>query len=168
MISLVGISGCAEGTTGDLKVSAGEHKIKSIRLNNPKNESFSTSESSPNSEKSEFGFAFKQEASMDIQYLKVGDVVTLNFGHNKPDTISLKDSVLNQNGDVKYSYRETLEVPLRKEHGKYKFTINKHIASYLDSSHIENKKVYRGFSLTATWGEEEYRYAFVVKTDGPF
>lgn len=155
----IGISGCSESNIGDLKISAEDKEIKSSLLSNP------TSEPSSNSEESEFKFAFEQEASKNIQYLKVGETVTLDFGDNEPDTISLKDSVLNKSGDYQFSSRETLKVSLKIEDGKYNFRINKHMASALSSFYEENKKDYRGFSLTAAWGEEEYRYAFVLQTD---
>lgn len=155
----LGISGCAESNIGVLKVRSGENEIKTSLLSTPK------SESSTNSEESEFRFAFEQEASNNIQYLKVGETITLDFGDSQPDTISIKDSVLNKSGDYQYPSKLSIEVPLTKENGKYNFKINKHMTSLLSSFFEENKKDYRGFSITATWGEEEFRYAFVVQTD---
>ncbi len=64
----IGISGCSESNIGDLKISAEDKEIKSSLLSNP------TSEPSSNSEESEFKFAFEQEASKNIQYLKVAAV----------------------------------------------------------------------------------------------
>lgn len=159
MISLIGVSGCAESNIGDLKIRAGKEEIKSTTFSNSK------SDSSANTAESEFEFAFEQNAVKDIKYLKKGEIITLDFGNSEPDTISVKDSVLNKSGAYQFSYRETIEVPLSKEEGKYSFTVDKHWASALSSFYEENKKDYRGFSITASWGQKEYSYAFVIQAD---
>ncbi|MEK4104169.1 MULTISPECIES: hypothetical protein [Paenibacillus] len=159
IVSLIGISGCAESNIGDLKISAGDQEIKSTTLSNTK------SDSSSNAEASGFEFSFEQDAVKNIQYLKNGEIITLDFGDSEPDNVSLEDSVLNKSGAYQFSSRETLEVPITKKDGKYSFTIEKHMASSLSSFYEENKKDYRGFSITASWGEKEYRYAFVIQAD---
>lgn len=164
IVSLIGISGCAESNIGDLKISAGDQEIKSTTLSNTKLAN-AKSDLSSNAEASGFEFAFEQDAVKNIQYLKNGEIITLDFGDSEPDNVSLEDSVLNKSGAYQFSSRETLEVPITKEDGKYSFTIEKHMASSLSSFYEENKKDYRGFSITASWGEKEYRYAFVIQAD---
>lgn len=159
IIALMGAVGCTKDeTTNNLTVTVEKENIKCIKLECAK-------DSSVENKKDLFKFAFGKDASTDIKYIKYDEKVYLDFGSNKPDKISIKDRLLNSNGENLYTDKEIIEVPFTNENNKFYFTVKKHPASALSSVYMENRTDFRGFSIKASWGENEYVYAFVIKTD---
>lgn len=111
-----------------------------------------------------FKFAFRQSAK-SIKYLKPGQKVTLSFANHPPDTIAMKNSVLNSNGEIRYNERVTMDVPLSKNNKEYYFIVQTHMASALSSYYEKNQKDFIGYAATMTWGKIAYVAVFVIKTD---
>lgn len=111
-----------------------------------------------------FKIAFGQP-SKNIKYIKPGRKITINFANNPPDKISMKNSVLNSNGEIMYTERETMDVPLSKANNEYYFNVQTHMASLYNCSYDTNRKDFIGYVAEMTWGEISYVSVFVIKTD---
>lgn len=142
----------------EITVTIGNQNIKSTLLNN-------NGSDLEKDDRDTFKFAFKENALSDIKYINIGDKVTLDFGNNAPDNITIKDNILNSKGERIYTDKEIIDVPYANENNKYSFTIDIHKASFLSSYYVENKTDFRGFLVSAFYDKKEYDYAFVIKTD---
>lgn len=152
-------SGCDDSHTGSVTIIGGHEKIEYITLNDTEKDFLSTDTQKI------FLFAFEGENSKKIKYLKSGDEISLDFGSNPPDKLSISDGLLNSNGDYLYTSKEIVEVPYVKKKGIYSFKLETHIASRLSSYAKKDKTVYRGFIVDAFWGKSEFKYAFVIKSN---
>lgn len=159
MIALMGVVGCTKTeNTNNLTVTIGKENIKYTKLECAK-------DNFVDNKKDLFQFAFEKDTSTDVKRIKFDDKVYLDFGSNRPDKLSIKDRLLNSNGEILYTDKETIEVSFKKENNKFYFTVKKHPASAFSSVYMKNKTDFRGFSIKATWGKKEFVYAFVIKTD---
>jgi hypothetical protein len=113
-----------------------------------------------------FKSAFEPNALQDIKYIKIGDKVSLDFGNNPPNNITITDRLLNLSGDQVYQDKLTIEVPFTKDNNKYYFyyfSVQNNMASRLSSYY--RKTDFRGYKISANWGKHQKEYAFVIKTD---
>ncbi|OKP87766.1 hypothetical protein A3844_10190 [Paenibacillus helianthi] len=152
-------SGCDDSHTGIVEIMGGKEKIEFKTLNNTEKGS------SLNDTKKIFLFAFEGGNSKKIKFLKSGDEISLDFGSNPPDKLSISDGLINSNGDYLYTPKEIVEVPYVKKKGIYSFKLETHIASRLSSYYKKDKTVFRGFIIDAFWGNGEYKYAFVIESN---
>ncbi|KWX75111.1 hypothetical protein [Paenibacillus jilunlii] len=159
LIISIGCSGCTStNESHDLTITIGDESINFVSSD------YSKDNNSEN-DKTIFEFAFKQDNLTDIKYIKLNTKITLDFGNNPPDSVAVKDILLDSNGKFLYSDKLSSDISLTNEGHKFFFLLNKNPASLL-SSKFDNKKVdIRGFEITATWGLNEERYAFVIKAD---
>lgn len=141
-----------------LTVTAGEESIKCVSLINSKDSKLENT-------KDIFKFAFKKDTLTDIKYIKINEKITLNFGDTLPDNVSIKDILLNSNGEYLYPDKLSVDVSLTKEDNNFSFLLQKNPMYLLSSEFSKTKKQFRGFKITATWGKKEYIYAFVIKSN---
>ncbi len=153
IIVLIGVLGCTKNNnTPNLIVKIGDESITIIPLEDsvdPLNEFKSLIGSSDSS----------------ITYINIGETVTLDFGDNYPDNISIEDILLNSSGEQMYSDKEIIDVPYSNENSKYYFEVKKHWASYLSSQYVENKLDIRGLLVRAYSKNSEHVYVFVFSTN---
>lgn len=155
-MTCIGVSGCMKADKmADITVTIGQENIKSIALKNNRN--------NLSDNKNIFKFAFEQEASSDIKYIKIGEKIALDFGNNHPDKMIIKEILLNSNGENLYGDETIVGVPFKRENNKYVFIVEKNPASFLSS--VKKKTEFRGYKIIAYFGEIEYVYAFVIETD---
>src|ERR1035437_1515111 len=137
---VIGMTGCVkEDKISGIKITIGKQDIKYITVNNNEN-------SSLNDKKDTFKYAFESNALKDIQYIKIGEKVTLDFENNIPDKIIIKDILLDSNGNYMYSGKLIADIPCIKQNNKYIFTVDINMASVLSSlmKHI----IFRGYKIT--------------------
>lgn len=120
----------------------------------------------PDNRKELFKNAFEEEKLHDINYIENGKTITLDFGTNPPDAIALNDVLVNSKGMQLYSDKQTLDIPLDKDKNKYTFILSEHKWALLSSLSPYNRIDYRGFLITATWGDKKHEFTFVIKTKG--
>lgn len=101
----------------------------------------------------------------EIPYYEIGKTIEVRFSSNPPDNLVITESLIDENGNLKYTDKETKEIPVELKSGKCSFEIAQHSASGLSSYHEESKKDIHGFRLTARWGENVCQYVFCIKTD---
>ena len=96
----------------------------------------------------------------------LGESVAFSFRDQPADSATIADYVLNRDGSIKYA-APVAPVPLVLKDGEGSFVLRPDPAACLssDSADYLPGAVLRGFLLTCRWGEEEYQYAFLLRTD---
>jgi hypothetical protein len=112
-----------------------------------------------------FKTILKKDSKSEIPYIEIGNTETISFTKNPPMKFTIKDILIDENGNQSYSHKETINIPVEVKGGKVSFKINKHFASALSSYYVEGKTDIRGFRMIASWGENECEYAFIIRTD---
>jgi hypothetical protein len=100
-----------------------------------------------------------------IPYIKADETCTISFRDYPPDKFTISDILIDQKGNQRYTDKEIINIPVELKDGKCSFVVKKHVASGLDSLYYKGKTDFRGFLMTASWGENQCEYAFVIKTD---
>ncbi|MFD2413686.1 hypothetical protein [Paenibacillus rhizoplanae] len=155
---LVAFTGCDGSPKSSVTIVGGKENIKYANLNSDQKASLSDQTASP------FSFAFEEENTSEIQYLKIGEEISIDFGSNPPDTLSISDGLLDANGDYLYTSKLITDVPYVTKKGVYSFNLETHIASSLSSYYEKDKKEYRGFIINAFWEKQEKKYAFAIQS----
>lgn len=103
----------------------------------------------------------------EIPYIKIGEIITIQFGKKYPDQIVVKDCLLNKDGTRKYSENLTRETQLELKEDTLQYELTPHIATGLSSDRNDylDGNVVRGVSFVYDRDGEEYEYTFVIKTD---
>lgn len=157
-VVLVWTGGCTvAGKTGKPVVAAGGRVIECVEAENAERNQVT---------QNGFTFAFRSGADYKVEYVPVGETVTLDFGSRGPSSVVVSDILLDPSGVPMYSDKEVVDTPLASKDATYSFLLERHPASDLSSRYSEDAKAYRGFAITAHWGEEAHDYFFVIMTDG--
>ncbi|OMF89488.1 hypothetical protein [Paenibacillus sp. FSL R7-0337] len=155
---LVALTACDSSPKSTVTILGGKENIKYATLNSDPKASLSDQTASP------FSFAFEEENPSDIQYLKNGEEISIDFGSNPPDTLSISDGLLDSNGDYLYTSKLITDVPYVTKKGVYSFNLETNIASSLSSYYEQDKKEFRGFIINAFWEKQEKKYAFAIQS----
>lgn len=102
-----------------------------------------------------------------IPYVKIGEVVTIDFGDIPSDNYVLYDYVLNEDGTIKYSSLATQTVTIQVSNNLGTFKLNENLSSKFSSNSkdYEPGNLLRGFRLITIFGDKQEEYAFVIKSD---
>ncbi len=115
-----------------------------------------------------FYLIMKEDSDIEVPYINLGEIIQIESMGKVPDTIELKDYILNEKGEIKYTAKEVIEMPIQFTDGKGNYKLNPHEAALLSSNSkdYEPGKTIRGFKLTCSWGDKyQCEYAFIVRTD---
>ena len=112
-----------------------------------------------------FKTIMEKGSEREIPYIEIGNTATISFANNPPSKFTISDILIDKNGNQRYSDKGIINIPVELKDGKGSFEIKKHLASGLSSYYVEGKTDIRGFRMTATWGENECEYAFIIRTD---
>jgi len=120
-----------------------------------------------NEEENSFSSIMKNDSEFEILNIKLGTVIKIRFSRAIPDTYELKDYILNEKGDVKFSEQTVQTIPMNLNSKTGSFVLKENWAASLSSDSDDYKPgaVLRGFKLTCEWNENKYIYMFMVKTD---
>lgn len=107
------------------------------------------------------------DKNVTIPYVKIGEVVSINFGEIPTDQFVLYDYVLNEDGSIKFSSLATETVPIHVSENVGTFKLNENLSSNFSSNSkdYEPGNLLRGFRLITTFGDKQQEYAFVIKSD---
>lgn len=116
---------------------------------------------------STFDTIMNENSNIEIPYIELGTKIKIEIKGRVPDRIELTDSVLRENGTVKYSYREDQIIPFTFSNRKGTYDLDIHPAVFLSSNSEDYLpgKTMRGFRLTCSWGENKCEYGFIIRTD---
>ncbi|OPZ85509.1 MAG: hypothetical protein BWY74_03892 [Firmicutes bacterium ADurb.Bin419] len=92
--------------------------------------------------------------------------VRVDFGDCIPDSIKVSDSMLDNNGNNRYTDKEIMDRAVKIiDNSRVEFQLEQHIAYYLSSNMEDYKKDwYRLFKITCVWGKNECEYSFLINT----
>ncbi len=95
-----------------------------------------------------------------------GHYVELNFGKSIPDSIQVKDAMMEENGRIRYGSKLMMDREVEiMDNSRVRFGLTQNMAYYLSSySGDYEKDWYRIFHVICTWGEKEAVYTFVLNT----
>jgi hypothetical protein len=101
---------------------------------------------------------------IDMPFIEIGEIAEIEFKNNPPEQLEIYDILLDDTGSQIYGDEMIINIPVELKNGKTSFEINTHMASYLSSLYVEDKKDIRGFKMIASWGDNECEYGFIIKT----
>lgn len=93
-------------------------------------------------------------------------LVTLDFGDSIPDSITVKDAMLDEGGAVRYGDKLILDQSVKiLDQSRVQFNLTQHFAYGLSSNSEDYEKDWqRLFRVICTWGEKECVYTFLINT----
>ena len=106
--------------------------------------------------------------TIEIPYIKLDEMVKIDFGKNPPDKIDILDCLINKNGDQRYEDKVAVKgVKPNFNEGVYTFEIKKSMSAGLSSNSVsyEPGNTWRGYRIICSWGYNECEYAFIIRTD---
>lgn len=103
----------------------------------------------------------------EIPYIKIGEIILIQFGKKYPEQIVIRDYLLNKDGTRKYPENLTMETRLSLDEGSLQYELTPHMAVGLSSNSNDylDGNVVRGISFAYNMDGDEYEYTFVIKTD---
>ena len=106
------------------------------------------------------------ESDPSIPYLETGSVITLAFHDGiRPDSITMTDLLLREDGSALYSERSSAVTELKPEGETLSFPLEKNVSACLSSS-IQPAGFYHGFRLDCSWDcGSKAEYAFIIRSD---
>ena len=141
----------------ELSISIGDKQVQYITAKNQWNGSKYDREDT-------FKTIMKEGSGIEVPSIEMGNTVEISFKSNQPDKFTVSDILIDEKGEQIYTDKEIKTIPVELKDNKCSFKIEEHFASALSSTYEENKVDIRGYRMTATWGENECEYAFVIKT----
>lgn len=103
--------------------------------------------------------------TVPVQYIPIKQTIKINFLDCTPDKITVYDSILDYDGNLMYSQKETILSYLTPNNKMYEYILPENVASLFSSQYKENKFDIRGITLKAFFEENECDYIFLIKTD---
>ncbi len=156
--------GCAKKETPvpQIQVTAAETAVESSAERVAwDGEEFETSE----------GFLKLAEADKALEAVN-GDTIRMTFPDGLPDSYTLFDTLLNEDGTPKYTTKDGAEKALENEitadasEDSLSFVLEANPYIALSSAMPKDgDRIYRGFRLRAVWGENICDYYFILSTD---
>jgi len=100
-------------------------------------------------------------------YFPIGTEIEIEFKGQIPDTVTLTDCCLDEDGTQRFYYTQDIELEFIGK--KASFSLPENMATLVSSipSDYEAGSQIRGFRMICTWGRNECEYAFVLLTDPP-
>ena len=159
---LYAFTGCNNSVTEppEIKIIAGNSEmayvVEKITWNGEKIE-----------EEDRFISLMQNQTVTDLAYIKLNETMQFEFDGKAPDSLSLTDQILNQDGSVKYTEKETRTVSLQEKNGGWECTLGVNPAVHLssNSADYEAGATIRGFRLLCVWGKNECEYVFILRSD---
>lgn len=104
---------------------------------------------------------------MSIPYVKLGEVIQIEFSNTAPDSYKLTDYILRDDGTFKYKKEIAEPVNVEFEDKTATFRLDSNMAAFLSSNSkdYESGATIRGFRLTGEWLDQTKEITFVVRTD---
>ncbi len=114
-----------------------------------------------------FETIMKEESKIEVPYIKLGTIIEIEIKGRVPDTVELRDYVLNESGVIKYTSREVIIIPFTFYNRKGAFMLEMNPAVFLsfNSEDYLPGKTMRGFRLICSWGGNQCEYGFIIRTD---
>ncbi len=92
--------------------------------------------------------------------------IVINFGDSIPDTIKVKDAMMQESGGIRYGSKQVMDREVEiLDDSRVQLALMQHMSYYLSSNSLDyEKNWYRLFHVVCTWGDKEAVYTFVINT----
>ena len=112
---------------------------------------------------------YLEEYGDQLVYVELNDPVTLRFEGEQPQELEIRDSVIDENGALRYQERvtELRAFTWDEKQQAYTIYIPGHFGSMLssDSSDYEQGACLRGLEINYRWNGEDYTSLLALRTD---
>lgn len=107
------------------------------------------------------------ESDVSIPYVKLGEIIEIEFSNTAPNSYKLTDYILKDNGTLKYKKETAEPVNVEWADKTATFKLDSNMAAFLssDSKDYESGATIRGFRLTGEWLDQTKEITFVIRTD---
>lgn len=107
------------------------------------------------------------ESDLIIPYVKLGEIIQVDFSGTAPDSYKLTDYILKEDGTFKYNKGTASPVNLEFDNKKATFKLDSIMTVFLssDSKDYEPGATFRGFRLIGEWVDQSKEITFIVRTD---
>ena len=139
-----------------LTITIGEEKLQYVTAKNRWNGELFDMQNA-------FKNILKEGSKIEPPYIEFGELAVITFENNPPDKFTISDILLDIKGAKKF-FTPIISIPFELKDGKCSFEIVKNIETGLDSYWAPNMTYFRGFKMTASWGENQCEYDFIIKT----
>jgi hypothetical protein len=104
----------------------------------------------------------------ELPYIRNGETITIGFRSSVPDSATLTEYLLRENGDMRYSISGMeYDVTLEPNHNRASFRIQPNWATGLSSysGDYAPGNTIKGYRLVVAWGGNECEYLFIIRGD---
>lgn len=112
---------------------------------------------------------YMEEYGENLSYLELGTELTVSFDGEKPEGLEVRDSVIDEEGNLRYEDRvtEIRDCRWQEDQEAYTFYLSGHFGSVLspDLADYEPGACLRGLEINYRWDGKDYTSRFVVRTD---
>ena len=112
---------------------------------------------------------YLEEYGDELVYVELNEPVTLSFEGEQPEELEIRDSIIDENGALRYQERvtELRAFTWDEEQQAYTIYIPGHFGSMLssDSADYEPGACLRGMEIHYQWNGEEYTSLLALRTD---
>ncbi len=163
LIIVLLVSGCQDGSTDESQDSNSNVVIES----NGETTDYLLYNTNSVEDDHPFRILMKDKRLSDIKYLEMDDLVEITFTKHLPSQVVLHDSILTENGEMKYESTILKEETLDVIDGKAIYRMNENLAALLSSNSkdYEPGATIRGYQLDCTYNDSVYSYYFVLRSD---
>jgi hypothetical protein len=103
----------------------------------------------------------------EFQYFPIGAEIEITFKGRVPDTVTLTDCCLGDDGSQRFYYTQEIELEFTGRKAVFTLPVNTAtLVSSIPSDYRAGSQI-RGFRMKCSWGRNECEYAFVLLTDPP-
>lgn len=151
----MGIAGCGDRVVPQAQVSADEEELVCTE----------DAQASEEASWKEYMEAYGSE----LAYLELGTEILVSFDGEKPEELEVRDSVIDEEGNLRYGDRvtEIRDCRWQEDQKAYTFYLSGHFGSVLSSdlADYEPGACLRGLEIHYRWDGKDYTSRFVVRTD---
>lgn len=157
----------------EITVKAGETEItsvvksKSLEGVTVKKEADRMAMTEINLEDVELFQSIMNDPSITIPYVTLGETIQIEFNETAPTTYELVETLLSDDGTLKYKAETIENIQLTLANGKGSFVLDENVWAHLSSNSedYEPGATIRGFRLIAQFTDRVQEYTFIIRTD---
>lgn len=112
-----------------------------------------------------FKLVMSHQRMDEISFVPYGSEFEISFDGDVPDSVTIYDMVVTDNGNPKYDQENTYTVVLDKDNNTYRYKLEKQVLELSsDSTDLQNEKPLRGIMIEYIEGDNQCWYGFVIRT----
>ncbi|WP_025025653.1 hypothetical protein [Caldalkalibacillus mannanilyticus] len=107
------------------------------------------------------------DPSITIPYVSLGETIQIEFNETTPTTYELVETLLSDDGTLKYKAETIENIQLTLTNRKGSFVLDENVWAHLSSNSddYEPEATIRGFRLICQFTDKVQEFSFIIKTD---